>query len=52
MYAKDLNEPEKRENVGIKHLNYSKAFIEYAQCIDDVSNNIDDCNPPKKKDKF
>ena len=30
VYAKDLNEPEKRENVGIKHLNDSKAFIEYS----------------------
>ena len=30
VYAKDLNEPGKRENVGIKHLNDSKAFIEYS----------------------
>ena len=40
--AKDWNELkhqfliEKRENVGIKHLNDPKAFIEYSQCMDDV----------------
>ena len=35
----------KREDIGIKHLNDSKAFIEYSQCIDDVYSNIDDYNP-------
>ena len=35
----------KCEDIGIKHLNDSKAFIEYSQCIDDVYNNIDDYNP-------
>ena len=35
LYAKDLSEPKyeylikNRENAGIKHLNDSKAFIEY-----------------------
>ena len=39
MYAKDLNELKyqflikKREDVGIKHLNDSKAFIEYSAYI-------------------
>ena len=52
--AKDLNELkhqfliEKRENVGIKHLNDPKAFIEYSQCMDDVYNNINDYNPSRK----
>ena len=52
LYAKDLNEPKyqflikkKCEDAGIKHLNDSKAFTEYSQCMDDVCNNIDDCNP-------
>ena len=41
LYAKDLNESkyqfliEKREDVEIKHLNDSTAFIEYSQCMDD-----------------
>ena len=40
-YAKDLNESKyqfwikKREDVEIKHLNDSKAFIEYSQGMDD-----------------
>ena len=51
--AKDLNEPKyqflikKREDVGIKHLNDSKAFIEFSQCMDDVYNNINDYNPSR-----
>ena len=42
LYAKDLHEPKyqflikKRKDVGIKHLNDSKAFIECSQCMDDV----------------
>ena len=31
----------KREEVGIKQLNDSKAFVEYWQSKDDVYNNID-----------
>ena len=52
--AKDLNELkhqfliEKRENVGIKHLDDPKAFIEYSQCMDDVCNDINDYNPSRK----
>ena len=42
LYAKDLNEPKyqflikKREDVGIKHLNDPKAFIEHSNTMDDV----------------
>ena len=55
MYAKDLNEPKyqflikKREDVGIKHLNDPKAFIEYSQYMDDFYNNISDYNPTRKR---
>ena len=54
-HAKDLNELKhqflikQHEDVGIKHLNDSKAFIEYSQCMDDVYNNIDDYNPSRKR---
>ena len=54
-YDKDLNEPKyqfliKRfEDVGIKHLNDSKAITEYSQCMDGVYNNIDDYNPSRKR---
>ena len=33
-----------REDVGIKHLNESKVFIQCSQCMDDVYNSIDDYN--------
>ena len=55
LYAKDLEEAKyqlfikKRENAGIKHLNDPKAFIEYSNTIDDVYNNIDDCNAKRKR---
>ena len=55
MYAKELNEPKhqflikKRENVGIKHLNDPKAFIEYSQYMDNVYNNINDYNPNRRR---
>ena len=50
LYDQDLNELKyqllikKREDVTIKNLNDSKAFIKYSQCMDDVDNNIDDYN--------
>ena len=53
--VKDLNEPKyqllikKREDVGIKHLNDPKVFIEYSVTVDDVYNNIDDYNPKRNK---
>ena len=55
IYAKDLNEPkyqfliQKREDVGIKHLNDTKAFIEYSNTMNDVYNNIDDYNPKRNR---
>ena len=55
LYAKDLSEPkdqsliEKRENAGIKHLNDQKAFIECSNSMDDVYEDIDDCNPTRKR---
>ena len=54
LYAKYLNEPKyqflikKHENVGIKHLNDWKAFIESSNSMDVIYNNIDDCNPTRK----
>ena len=49
-YAKDLSEVKyeflikKRENVVIKHLNDSNAFIECSDTMHDVYENIDDWN--------
>ena len=39
----------KREDVGIKHLNDSKAFIEYSQYMNDVYNNIDCFDQSRKR---
>ena len=55
LYAKDLDEPKyeflikKRENAGIKNLNYPSAFIEYSNTMDDVYKNIDDYNLKRKR---
>ena len=55
LYAKDLNESKYEylikncENVGIKHLNDSKAFIERSSTMNDVYENIDDYNPNRKR---
>ena len=55
LYAKDLSEPKyeylikNRENVGIKHVNNSKAFIECSNTRDDVYENIDDYGPSRKR---
>ena len=55
LYTKDLNKRKyqflikKREDVGIKHLNDLKAFIEYSQYTDDVDNNINDYNPNRER---
>ena len=49
-----MNEPKyqflikKYEDVGIKHLNDSKVFIEYSQCKDDGYYNVHDYNPTRK----
>ena len=55
LYAKDIHEPKyeylinKREQTGIKNLDYSKAFIEYLDDIDDVLDDIN--NYDKNRDK-
>ena len=40
---------EKRKNSGTEHLTDTKAFIECSNGMDDVYENIDDCNQSKKK---
>ena len=51
LYAKDLGESKyehlinNRENAGIKHLNDAKAFIDCANTMNDVYENIDLDNP-------
>ena len=55
LYAKELSETKheilikKGENVGIKHLNDSNAFIECSNTMDDVYENIDDYKPNRQK---
>ena len=55
LYTKDSNEPKYQflikthEDVGIKHLNDPKAFIEYSQYMDYVYNNINDYNPNRNR---
>ena len=55
LYSKDLSEPKyeflikKCEDVGINHFNDPSAFIECSNRRDDVDQNIDDCNPSKKR---
>ena len=55
LYAKDLSEPKyeflikEREDLGKKHFNYSYAFIECSNTIDDVYDNIDYYNPKGKR---
>ena len=55
LYVKDLSEPKyqflikKSEDVGKKHLNDLKTFIDYSQYTDDVYNNIDCYNPNRKR---
>ena len=39
----------KREDVGIKHLNNPKAFIESSNTMDDVYDNINDYNSSRKR---
>ena len=55
LYAKDLSESKyehlinNRENVGIKHLNDSKAFIDCSNTMNDVYENIDHYNSNRKR---
>ena len=37
------------QNVGIKHLNNSKRFIEHSDTMNDICNNIDDYNSTRKR---
>ena len=39
----------KREDVGIKHLNNPKAFIECSNTMDDVYDNINDYNSNRRR---
>ena len=54
-YAKDFNKSKyqfyikKREDVGVKHLNDSKAFIEHSNITDDIYNNFDDYKPNRNR---
>ena len=55
LYAKDPYEDKyqflikKRESIGLKHFNDSKAFIEYSDDMHDVYKNINDYNLDKEK---
>ena len=55
LYAKDLSEYKyeymikNRENIGIKHVNNPKAFIDCSNTMDDVYENNDDYNPSRKR---
>ena len=52
--TQDLSEPKyeslikKREDVGIKHLHDSNAFIGCSNTVDDVYENLDDYNSSRK----
>ena len=54
LYAKDPYKDKyqflikKRENIGLKHFNDPKAFIEYSNNMHDVHKNIDHYNPDKE----
>ena len=53
LYTKDPYEAKyqllikKRESTGLNHLNYSKAFIEYSDDMDDIYKNIEEYIPNK-----
>ena len=55
LYAKDLSEPKyeylirNRQNVGIEHLNDSKAFTEYSNTMNDVYEIIGNYNRNRKR---
>ena len=55
LYAKDPYEAKyqfvinKQESTELKYLNYSKAFIEYSNDVDDIYKNIEEYNPNKKR---
>ena len=55
LYAKDLYEAKyqllikKRESIGLKYLNDSKASTEYSNGVDDIYKNIEESNPNNKR---
>ena len=55
LYAKDLYEAKyqfsinKRESIGLKQFNGSKAFIEYSNDMDGLYKNIEENNPNNKR---
>ena len=55
LYARDLNEPKyeylinRREDVGIKHVNNPNAFIECSNTMDDVYENNNDYNSNRRR---
>ena len=55
LHAKDPYEAKhqllinRSENIGLKNLNDSKAFIEYSNDIDDIYKNVEEYNPNKKR---
>ena len=55
MHAKDLSKEKheyfirNRENIGIKHLNDSKAFIDCSNTVNDIYENIDNYNLKRKR---
>ena len=55
MYAKDLSEPKYEylikncKNAELKNVNNSKSFVEYSNTMDDIYEDIDDCNPIRKR---
>ena len=55
LHAKDLSEPKyeflikKCKNVGADHFNYSNAFIECSNLMDNVYENTEDYNPSRKR---
>ena len=55
LYARDLNEPKyeylikKREDIGIKHLNNSNAFIECSNAMDGVYDKSNDYNSNRRR---
>ena len=54
-YARDSYDPKykllinKQESRGLKHLNDSKAFIVYSNCINDIYKHIEEYNQNKKR---
>ena len=57
LYAKDPYEAKyqlliNKRDAGLKYLNYSKAFIEFLNGMDDIYKNTEEYNPNKKRKIF